>query len=317
MNNEPKDFLSEEDKKFIIENYNKMSPFQMALRRDIKTDGKKCPIISEFIKNSKLEPSTSTTPVVVEVKKEVESVEEAIQNIVQENVSEDINPSAIEKETTTVSEEEFAVTLRELNIFIRDPLTEKERRDIRFLLNQMEATRFLYTHRAFAKTEYKKLFKEEFIRSLYGKGEMPQEEVNDFIDVCNETVIQYDIKCKIKELEKRKEEKATSVEQKIAIDNLVIEMNEHHTNSTKRAGEIKKSLGASREQRLKESRPQGLNVLALIETFYNAEKRESMIKLQNKKDDELRRNIELIDELDAAKALILGISPDELLEGGL
>lgn len=310
-----KEILGEEDKKFIIDNYQKMSVYQMAIRLNVITENRKCPVIAEFIRNSNLQPSDGA-PVVADVKPVEVTTESVVQAILDEK---NINPEAPDTDRAyeTISIEEFATVLRDLHITVRTPISEKEKKDIAFLLNQMESRRFLYNYRTYHKKEYKELFKEEFIRALYGKGEMPQEEVNDFIDVCNETVLEYDIKCKIREIEKQRTKDGISDARATALDNLVINLNESYSASVKRASEIKKTLGANREQRLKDSRPTGMTVMALIEAFYDEEKRTAMLKIQESKDKDIMQTLNLLSEMDEIQALILGISPEELLRGGL
>jgi len=315
MSNE-KEILTEEDKKFIIDNYSKMSVYQLAIRLNIKTENRKCPIILDFIKNSGLQITPNSQPVSADVKATPLSPEEIVKSIIEEKNIDVDNPDA-EIDYQQVSIEEFANVLKELHIFVRTPISEKEKKDITFLINQMQSRRYLYNYKSYKKREYKDLFREEFVRALYGKGDMPQDEVNDYIDVCNEIVFQYDIKCKIREIEKMKDSPGNSVAQIVAFDSLILNLNDQNTNSTKRAGEIKKTLGVNREQRLKDSRPQGLTVLALIEAFQDNEKRAALMKLQENKDKEIRDTMQVLDEMDATKALILGVGIDEILQGGL
>ncbi len=316
-NNMERDILTQEDKKYIVEKYNEMSAYQMAVRLGIKTEGRTCPIVAKFIKDSNLQPTTGgAAPAASDVKKEEPKSEDIVQAIIEEQNIADA-PVGNDKAFETVTLDEFATVLRGYNIFVRTPMSEKEKKDIQFLLNQMEAKRFILTYRTLRKAEHKQLFKEEFIRALYGKGDMPQEEVNDFIDVCMETVLQYDIGAKIREIEIEASKEGITPARKTALDTLVISYHEQRTASTKRAGEIKKTLGANREQRLKDSRPTGLTVMALIEGFQDAEKRASFIKLQQAKDKELTDTMVALDAMEETKALILGISAEELIQGNL
>lgn len=324
-NPEPKTYLTEEDKRFIVDNYNKMSALQIALRRGLATEGTRCKLISDFITDSKLQPNTeakeSTTSIkTIEIPKDIDK---AVDEIVGDELT-IIVPNDDEKPYADLSIEAFIAVLRGLNIFVREPPSEKEKKDIAFLINQMDSKRYLFTFRSYKRKDCKELFREEFIRAMYGKGEMPQEEVNDFIDLCNEVVFEYDTKCKIRELEKQKDDLSSNEKdprqrgiREAALIAIITNLHEVHAKSTERATAIKKSLGASREQRLKDSRPAGLTVIALIEAFQNGEKREALLKLQQKKDGDLRTAVLMLDELDETKALILGISPDELIQGGL
>lgn len=311
-----KENLTEEDKQFIIKNYNEMTVMQMAIRLNIKTENRKCSIITDFIRLAGLQnnkPKQEDSK--VELKSTPPSEIEVLEKIILEEPTTEVEESSICQDNYETVEA-FAAQLKELNIKVREPLSERERIDIRFLMNQMNSTRYAQIYKSYRIKEYKKLFQEEFIRFMYSKGEMPQEEVNDFIDVCCEIVNQYDWRCKIKELEKLKE-KITAPEKIIGFVQAINELHDKITASTKRVGEIKKSLGALREQRVKDNRSSGLTVGALLEAFYDSEKRQKMIKLQDKNNKELMEALDKIDMLEETKALVMGISREELGGGAL
>lgn len=342
----PKKTLSEEDKKFIVDNYAKMSPYQMAVRRNIFCDKGKCEAITNFIKESRLKgdetfvaPTQPQESEIVQIAKQVEASQAKLEerqaheaeitkaNIITEPVP--AKPKVVFVDGLYDEDEKFSLlsfvkTLQDLNITIRSPPSEIEKRNMLFVMNQMESTRFILTIKTFRLGTYKKLFREEFIRSVYPLGEMPQVEINDFIDICNEMVMQYDNRCKIRDLEKIREDKLSEKTNRemiasaiISIDNTIIQLNDKHALSTKRVGEIKKSLGANREQRMKDARPTGLTMIGIIEAFQDQEKRESLMKLQQKKDTEFKTVYKKLDDFDSTKAYILGVSEDELLQGAL
>lgn len=296
-----------------------MSSYQMATRLDIETERGKCELISTYIKDAGLVPEG--------MKKEVSEVQKQDNEIaaIAESLPAITGVTVIEGDHTEeekMSMLDFAKTLRALTVKIRNPPSEKEKKDMQFVIAQMASTRFVLLLKTYRKQEYKKLFREEFIRMVYPLGEMPQAEVNDFIDVCNEMVMQYEIRCKVRDLEKMREEKVESEgKEAIAlittIDTTIIELNDKHTLSTKRVGEIKKGLGANREQRLKDGRPTGITIVSLIEAFQDNEKRESLMKLQQKKDKELIDTFHILDDMEVAKALVMGLSEEELLNGAL
>ena len=145
---------------------------------------------------------------------------------------------------------------------------------------------------------------------------MPVEEVNDFMDLANESVMQYDIKCKVKELEEMRD-KTQAPALKVSLEQVIADQYDKYGGSVKRASDIKKTLGASREQRLKENRAIGLTVASLIEAVCDSEKKVMLVKLQNQKDLQLRKTLKELEILADSKAIIMGISPDEILDGAL
>lgn len=317
-NDNLKDILTKEDKSFIIDNYNKMSVIQMAIRLNIKTENRKCPIITEFIRLSNLKNKTESQKENVPVEIKVESqppptIEEKVGTIVAEDVVKEVFDDEPIEELASV--EAFANQLKEYHIRIRDPLSEREIIDIKFLMHQMQATRFVQIVQTFRRKEYKKLFQEEFIRSMYGKGEMPQEEVNDFIDICEALVYQHDCRCKIKELEKILDDKDLPKEKRVGIIQVQKDLHSSISEASERIGTKKKGLGTLREQRMKDTRNTGLTLSALFESFYDSEKREHLLNAQDKYNKDLMDALEKIDTLEESKALIMGISKDELRLG--
>jgi hypothetical protein len=310
----PKEILTEEDKIFINENYAKMSVMQMAIRRNIKTENRKCPIIADYIKAAGLK--TKTTEVVIDAKPPEPSVNEKMEQIVSQDVPvESDADSEPYKEVDDTSILAFANELKSLHIKVREPLSDREKMDIRFLMHQMQSTRFLQIYKSYGKKDCKILFKEEFIRAMFGKGEMPQEEVNDFIDMCSELTRQHVLRCQIKDLEKMLDDKDFPKEKRVGVIEVIKELNREITDSTKRVSEIKEGLGTLREQRIKDTRNTGLTLSSMLESFYDSEKREKLVRLQDRKNKELMDALEKIDALEETKALIMGISKEELQSG--
>lgn len=316
----PKDILTEEDKKFIVDNYNKMSVMQMAIRRNIKTENRKCPLITEFIRlanlqNKTLEPIKEKS---IEIKIEpvpVDTVEEKVGAIVTEDIKTTNSDDEPLEEIASV--EAFASQLREYHIKVHEPLSEREIVDIKFLMHQMQSTRFVQITQSLRRKEYKKLFQEEFIRSMYSKGEMPQEEVNDFIDMCEALVYQHDCRCKIKELEKFLDDKELDKQKRIGIIQVQKELHLSIAESSERISAIKKGLGTLREQRIKDTKNVGLTLSMLFESFYDNEKRQKLLIDKEKFDKDLIEALNKIDSLEESKALMMGISKEELRLGAM
>jgi len=314
-NNPPvRDSLTEEDQKYISDNYQKQSVFSMAMFLGIKTEKRTCPIIQRYIESAGLKPNASA-PVTVALSTEVKTVEDTAKIIVDEA------PQVVLTDETdiveTVSIDQFAQNLRDIGVQLHDPPSEKEKREMRFVIQQLSASRYVAIRKTWRKVEYRDLFREEFIKSIFGKGDMPQEEINDFIDMVTETVSQYDLRCKMRELEKTKDDKNATIQHKMAITQMILEMQERYDKSVNRVGEIKKSLGATREKRIRDNRPTGMTVTALIEAFIDVEKRDHLVRLQDKRDKEMGECIDSIDAMEDAKALVLGVSREELMSGAL
>lgn len=315
----PKDFLSEEDKQFIITNYEKMSVLQMAMRLNVVTENRKCPLIADFIRLSNLQKKSDTTtdkPVEVVASVPAATVEEKTGKIISQGIKTDV-PLEDEPLAELASVEAFAAQLREYHIKVHEPLSEREIGEIKFLIHQMQSTRFLQIVQTFRKKEYKNLFREEFIRSMYGKGEMPQEEVNDFIDMCEALVYQHDCRCKIKDLERMLEDKELPKEKRVGIMQLQKELHNEVSSTSERISTIKKGLGTLREQRMKDTRNTGMTLAGLFEAFYENEKKQTMMVAREKYSTDLKEALKKIDMLAETKALIMGISKDELMNGGL
>lgn len=310
-----KEELSPEDKEFIIKNYNNQSVYAMAMRLNVKTKGRECPIITDFIQSQNLKPETAPAPSTVDIKQVEKSVEEVVKTIVEDKLVIDNADDIDTIENTTI--EEFSLYLKRLGITLHEALTEREKHDIKYLMKQMDSSRFLLTCRTYRKKECRQLFRDEFVKAMFGKGEMPQEEVNDFLDYINEIVYQYDLKCKIRDIEKIKDDPKATTGQKMQLQATVGELYDKYSASLETVGSIKKRLGANREQRLKESRPEGMNIVSLIEAFHDDEKRKVMLALESKKDAEITKSLDLLDQMEETKALILGISREEILNGGL
>jgi hypothetical protein len=60
-----------------------------------------------------------------------------------------------------------------------------------------------------------------------------------------------------------------------------------------------------------------MTISLLLEAFYDTEKRQDLIELEKKRDSDLVKTIDTIDSMEESKALIMGVTREELIGGGL
>lgn len=100
-----RELLTEADKAFIVGHYNTMSVFQMALRMDIKTESRKCPIIEDFIKNSGLKASVVVQPQVSGVSPpQISDINEVTKKIIGEPVAVETMEESPDAEECSIEE---------------------------------------------------------------------------------------------------------------------------------------------------------------------------------------------------------------------
>jgi hypothetical protein len=194
-------------------------------------------------------------------------------------------------------------------------LTGKQKKDIQSLIGYLHTYRFLAQMNTMESVEERELFESSFIRYTYDKGDLTSEEVDQYIILSHEVVNSANILRHIKTLQglldgAADEDKKLAVSYVDAIDSA----RKEYSDCVKRQQQLLKDLVGKRSDRLS-AQKEGATILNLIEAWKNEEDRQAIIKIAEKRKAGVEREIERLSSMDDLKCLILGISPDEILNG--
>lgn len=157
------------------------------------------------------------------------------------------------------------------------------------------------------------LFESEFVRAVWDKPDLTNDELNNYVTVCANYVRQKHIQMRLDKLNALLNDSDNERDITLRLTEIIKATSEELNQCEKRIESMTKDLNGSRTNRLKAQGEQTSNILALVQAFQDAEERGRMVlrsEMQNKLVEEEADRLESMDDF---KARVLGISKRELL----
>lgn len=192
-------------------------------------------------------------------------------------------------------------------------LQRKQLRLIEQLINHLKSPRFKHFINQYSTLADRDLFESEFVRAVWDKPDLTNDELNLYVTVCTNYVRQKHIQMRIDRLNNLLADSSSERDVTMRLTELIKATSEELNQCEKRIESLTKDLNGSRQQRLKAKGEENGSIFALVEAFVEKEERDRMImmaELQNKLIEEEADRLESMDEY---KARVLGISKRELL----
>lgn len=189
----------------------------------------------------------------------------------------------------------------------------KQRRMCEKLLFYLKSPRFVHFINQYSTIADRDLFESEFVRTVWDKPDLTNDELNLYITVCTNYVRQKHIQQRIDKLNTMLNDTDNERDLTMRLTELIKATSEELNQCEKRIESLTKDLNGSRQARLKAKGEQNGSIAALVEAFQEKEERERMIlmaEMQNKLIEDEANRLESMDEY---KARILGISKKEML----
>lgn len=201
-----------------------------------------------------------------------------------------------------------------------ESMTIREKRDMESLISYMNKNRFLRQINGYDSPEDRTTFENSFLSYVYDKGDLTQEELDQYIILSNEVVSGFQIqKSKDKILKMAEDLLDSDDNEKKSIGKGLVDhaaqLNTEYNQCIKRQDTLFKSLTKKRTERLDALKGREYNLFNLVDSFREQENREKMVKLAEKFKEETKDRLKEFDEMDEMEAMLLGISPEEVLYG--
>jgi len=189
----------------------------------------------------------------------------------------------------------------------------KQKKMMEKLLFYLKSPRFVHFINQYSTIADRDLFESEFVRTVWDKPDLTNDELNLYITVCTNYVRQKHIQQRIDKLNTMLNDTDNERDLTLRLTELIKATSEELNQCEKRIESLTKDLNGSRQARLKARGEQNGSIAALVEAFQEKEERDRMIlmaEMQNKLIEEEADRLETMDEY---KARILGISKKEIL----
>ena len=189
----------------------------------------------------------------------------------------------------------------------------KQKRMMEKLLFYLKSPRFVHFINQYSTLGDRDLFESEFVRTVWDKPDLTNDELNLYITVCTNYVRQKHIQQRIDKLNAMLNDTDNERDLTMRLTEIIKATSDELNQCEKRIESLTKDLNGSRQARLKAKGEQSGSIAALVEAFQEKEERDRMIlmaEMQNKLIEEEADRLETMDEY---KSRILGISKKEIL----
>lgn len=196
-------------------------------------------------------------------------------------------------------------------------LPEKRKKELKSLINYLSTMRFKVVLETYENDLDKELFESEFIRCTHDKGDLSEEEVDEYIMYSQEVVNNKNIGQTISTLQEKLDEILAGDDDKIPMSlvEVIGKMKTDHDQSVKRQQELLKNLKGKRSERLNKQIQNHASLLNLVADWRYEENRKKMIAIAEKRKELVKEEFKRIDEMEEIKARIFGIDLNTVLNG--
>lgn len=196
-------------------------------------------------------------------------------------------------------------------------LPEKRKKELKSLINYLSTMRFKVVLETYDSELDQELFESEFIRCTHDKGDLTEEEVDEYIMYSQEVVNNKNIGKTISSLQEKLDEVLTNDDEKIPMSlvEAIGKMKTDHDQSVKRQQELLKNLKGKRSERLNKQIQNHASLLNLVADWRYEENRKKMIAIAEKRKELIKDEFKRLDEMEEIKARIFGIDLNTVLNG--
>lgn len=195
-------------------------------------------------------------------------------------------------------------------------LNGNQKKNAMTLINYLRNMRFAHQMGLINNSNDRNLLENTFIKYIFDKPDLTQEDLDQYIILANEAVMASSIQRTIQMLE-QEQERSLNETNKISISlvDAIKTSREEYNSCVGRQQKLYKALTEERSARLEGKIKDNATVLNLVEAWKQKEMRDKMIQIANKRKQKVSEEIDRLETMDELKVRLLGISKDEVLEG--
>lgn len=187
----------------------------------------------------------------------------------------------------------------------------KIRKNLESLIRYCHLHRFVMTYNAYDSTRERDLFEGCYVRFIWDKPDLTEEEVDMYINLCCDIVQHNNMQNELALLTRAQQDAFRNNDRAAmslveAIESLRRAINDNE----KRQKDLTKSLQGERSDREKRKLQENASVLQLVEAWRTEEKRKQLIDIANMRKQKVKEEIKRLDTIDALKAEIWGLDKE-------
>jgi len=199
-----------------------------------------------------------------------------------------------------------------------DTLKSHQLKKVDMLQRYLNTFSFCYQINTYKTSGDRQLFEDAFIRYTYDKEDLSQEELDQFIVLCTETVTAATILQQVEELRDMLRNSTSDGEGrniKMQLNEAISNLQTEYNQCRGRQSKLYKSLVDDRSKRLQQRTEENASILNLVQAGKDEERRKGIILLAEAQKKNLEEEAQKLSSMDELKAVIRGISIDEMVNG--
>ena len=181
------------------------------------------------------------------------------------------------------------------------------------LLLHLRSPRFYSIINSYMNQADRDLFESEFVRAVWDKPDLSNDELNLYITVCSNYVRQKHIQRRMDKLNALLDDTDEQTDITMRLTDIIKTTSDELNSCEKRIESLTKDLNGSRQARLKAKGEENGSIAALVEAFRDKEERDRMIMMAEMQKKLISDEADRLESMDEYKARVLGISKRELL----
>jgi hypothetical protein len=220
----------------------------------------------------------------------------------------------------------FDSALLRINRYVHPPInknkiTIKQRKEADTLIGYLSTYRFKHIINGYDRTVDRELLESSFVRYTYDKGDLAQEEVDQYIVLSAEVVISANIQRRVETLQRlldnvadaQQNTESTRISMSLveAINSAQTEYNQCVGRQTKLLHDLKQKRSDKLNKQIKEN----ASILNLVQMWRDEETRVKLIKMTQLRQKVLRKEVDNLTTMDEVKGRIMGLSENEVING--
>lgn len=281
--------LTEANKKFILENIERMSSFALAELlfpdREVKKLGLEQRAVLEFVK----------------------SVDENIIPVQESGLLTTYNPPKSYPRLIKKIFESTGIQLEELK------LTRGQKNCLDKLAINFSNSRFVKIMNNYSSREDRNLFEEEFTRLTWDKPDLTADEINLYMNVCKEIINLEVISKHLNKLNDLFDSAEEQNDMSVKLAEIIKAKSAEYHQCEGRIEALTKKLQGDRSERMKNRQRENASILSLVQMFQEEEERRNMVRIAEMQRQLVRNEAEKLEGMASFKARVLGISQEDVI----
>ncbi len=232
------------------------------------------------------------------------------------------NPDNLPPEKTYTPPKSISQALRRINVyqhtdFKEEALNGSQRKNAIALIAYLHTYRFIHQCNRFQTIKERDLFESSFINYVFDKPDLTAEEVDLFITVSHDVVIADTIQGHIATLQRLLDSSTEEEDPKVSMGlvEAISSARKEYNDCVNRKEKFLNNLVGKRSERMDSQVRQTASILNLVQLWKMEDSRKKLIAVGDQNRERLQDAIEELKTMEDIKARIMGIGPEELLNG--